>query len=75
MDQREDVSRISIDTLSDWQRIRTKFSEATLAQLKARIASSGLAKEHDAILFHLNKVIPHLLHVFLFQLLTYTSVY
>jgi hypothetical protein len=75
MDQREDVSRISIDTLSDWQRIKTKFSEAALAQLEARIALSGLAKEHDAILFHLNKVIPHLLHMLSFQLLTYIPVH
>jgi len=57
IDQREDASRVSVDTLTDWQRVKTNFTDVALAQLELRIASSGLTLERDAILFHLKKVI------------------
>ena len=57
IDQREDASRVSVDTLTDWQRVKTNFTDVALAQLELRIASSGLTLERDTILFHLKKVV------------------
>jgi flavin reductase (DIM6/NTAB) family NADH-FMN oxidoreductase RutF len=56
MDQRDDASRVSVDTLTDWHRIKATYTSAALAQLEARVASSYLTQERDVLLLHLKKV-------------------
>jgi hypothetical protein len=67
-DLREDVTRVSVDTIADWQRIKNNYTEAAMASLDARITMGGLSQgEKDAILFHMKKVIQFSLIIVTFD--------
>lgn len=53
--QREDLPRIAVDTLHDWQRVKTSYTNAALATFEKRTASHTPA-ERDALKVHLYKV-------------------
>lgn len=54
--QREDLSRISVDSLQDWQRIKANYTSAALSALDEELAMSGSAAEKDVLLRHLQQV-------------------
>jgi hypothetical protein len=53
---REDVLRISVDTVHDWNRIKRNYSEAALILLDETLASGGNLHLKHIILPHLNQV-------------------
>ncbi|KAI0928116.1 hypothetical protein AcV5_005787 [Taiwanofungus camphoratus] len=55
--QREDLSRISVDSLQDWQRIKANYTSAALSALDEELAMSGSAAEKDVLLRHLQQFI------------------
>ncbi|EMD34493.1 hypothetical protein CERSUDRAFT_141028 [Gelatoporia subvermispora B] len=57
MDQREDIPRISVDSLQDWHRIRENYTAAALAALDAELEATGSSAERDLILQHLHRFI------------------
>ena len=60
--EREDVPRISVDTLHDWERIKASYSDAAMAELEERLNDSkevGGRKteaEKEVLRAHLRKV-------------------
>ncbi|KAJ3493250.1 hypothetical protein NLJ89_g11064 [Agrocybe chaxingu] len=57
MDAREDLPRISVDSVHGWQKVRSNYTDATFAALQAQIASRGHSRERDAIRAHLEQFI------------------
>ena len=55
-ESREDIPRISIDTLRDWHRIKANFSNAVLEQFDQAIRQSGLESERASLLPHVQQV-------------------
>jgi hypothetical protein len=53
---REDVPRISVDTVHDWNRIKHNYSAAALILLDQTLASGDNPRLKNAILPHLNQV-------------------
>lgn len=54
--KREDQPRISVVTIQHWQRVRTDYTNALLAQLDARLAVAGMAQDKKLYLPHMNNV-------------------
>lgn len=54
--QREDIPRVSVDSLQDWQRIRENYTNAALAALDVELAASSSSSERDLLLQHLHRV-------------------
>lgn len=57
--QREDVPRISVDTLHDWERIKKSYSDAAMTELEERMAKEGRFKkdeDKEALRAYLRKV-------------------
>lgn len=52
---REDVPRISVDTVHDWNRIKHNYVEAALSLLDQTLASGGNSHLKHDILPHLNQ--------------------
>jgi len=55
--QREDIPRVSVDSLQDWQRIRENYTNAALAALDVELAASSSSSERDLLLQHLHRFI------------------
>src|SRR6267154_730227 len=55
-ESREEIPRISIDTLRDWHRIKANFSKAVLEQFDQAIRQSGLESERASLLQHVQQV-------------------
>ncbi|KAH9999016.1 hypothetical protein BJV77DRAFT_1179675 [Russula vinacea] len=56
-ESREEIPRISIDSLRDWHRMKTKFSKAVLEQFDQTIRQSGLESERASLLPHVQQFI------------------
>lgn len=56
-ESREDIPRISTDTLRDWHRIKANFSKAVLEQFDQSIRQSGLESERASLLPHVQQFI------------------
>ena len=56
-ESREEIPRISIDSLRDWHRMKTKFSKAVLEQFDQTIRQSGLESERASLLPHVQQVL------------------
>ncbi|CAL1702421.1 unnamed protein product [Somion occarium] len=55
---REDLPRISVDTLHDWNRIKTSYTNAAFSALDTRISASGMdEKRSNALKNHMKKLI------------------
>lgn len=53
---REDVQRVSIDTINDWKRIKSSFSSAAFAALDEILETSGSSVDKNALLPHIDQV-------------------
>jgi len=56
MQNRDELPRVSIGSVQDWQKVRSNYKDAALSKLSEMVSSKGLAQEQDAILFHLEQV-------------------
>lgn len=57
-EKREDLPRISADTLQDWLRVKANYTNAIISRLDSRLAAKGLSKDRDIALMHINQVPP-----------------
>ena len=53
---REEVQRVSIDTVNDWRRIKSNFSSAAFAALDDVLETSGGSVDKNALLPHIDQV-------------------
>lgn len=53
---REEVQRVSIDTISDWKRIKSSFSSAAFSALDEILEASGDSVDKNALLPHVDQV-------------------
>jgi hypothetical protein len=58
-ESREDVPRISVDSLREWHRIKANVTKAALDQFDQRIRQSGLQLERAALLPDVQQVHIH----------------
>jgi hypothetical protein len=56
MDSREDLARVSVETIHDWQRVKSNFASTAVSALDARLAEASSSLSRDTILQHLNQV-------------------
>lgn len=56
MENRDELPRVSIGSVQDWQKARSSYKEAALSKLREMVSSKGLTHEQDAILVHLEQV-------------------
>lgn len=62
--EREDVPRISVDTLHDWERIKTSYTQAAMAELEERLngpkegGGKRTEEEKENLRAHMQKVRP-----------------
>ena len=55
--QREDLPRISVETLDDWRRIKRNYTLAALSALEEQLAGSNASPEDRKVLLaHVHKV-------------------
>ncbi|KAF9002006.1 hypothetical protein BDQ17DRAFT_1357904 [Cyathus striatus] len=54
MNTREDLPRISVGTVQDWQWLKANYTQTTLALLEEKMTSSGCSNERDVLLSHLH---------------------
>ncbi|GBE82557.1 hypothetical protein SCP_0409410 [Sparassis crispa] len=47
--QREDITRISVDTLQDWQRVKANFTDAALTVLDEQLAARTSSLDRDVL--------------------------
>lgn len=55
---REDFARVSIDSIQDWETLRTNYRNVAIASMEEHILANGLASERDALLTCINEVLP-----------------
>jgi len=57
--KREDLPRISVDTIQQWQRIKSEYRKASIVLLDARLTAKGKVRQQDRDLFitHLHQYI------------------
>ncbi|KAF9466435.1 hypothetical protein BDZ94DRAFT_221698 [Collybia nuda] len=58
---REDLPRVSVGTVQDWQRLESNYKRATLSHLDQQILAKSLTTERDALLKHINQFIDQTL--------------
>ncbi|KZT28640.1 hypothetical protein NEOLEDRAFT_1129489 [Neolentinus lepideus HHB14362 ss-1] len=54
---REDLPRISIETLQDWRRIKYNYERALMQALDERLVASGLAQEREALVPYISEFV------------------
>ncbi|GLB35221.1 hypothetical protein LshimejAT787_0207860 [Lyophyllum shimeji] len=57
MDSREDLPRVSVDSVQAWHRLKNNCRTAALASLEEHIAAHGLIGERDALVAHTNQFV------------------
>ncbi|KAF9567640.1 hypothetical protein CPC08DRAFT_680979 [Agrocybe pediades] len=58
MEAREEIPRVSMGSVQDWQRVRSNYKDAALSQLRERLATSkSLIQEQESIQSHLQHFI------------------
>ncbi|KAI0373359.1 hypothetical protein BV20DRAFT_1104433 [Pilatotrama ljubarskyi] len=55
--QREELPRISVETLDDWRRIKRNYTIAALTALDEQLAGTGTAEDREVLLAHLHRFI------------------
>lgn len=55
-DDREDLPRISVDSIQEWRRIKSNYLSAAIAQLDEQLEASGRIAERETFLAHLTEV-------------------
>ena len=56
METREDLHRITVGTVQDWQKLRSNCRRTTLASLQSQVLANDLSHETDALLAHIDQV-------------------
>ena len=56
METREDLHRITVGNVQDWQTLCCNYKLATHASLQSHILAHGLNHEIDALLAHIDQV-------------------
>lgn len=54
--EREELPRVSVGSLTDWQRVKNNYSAAALSSIQNALDSQHLQSERDAVLAHFNHV-------------------
>ena len=54
--QREDIPRISVETLDDWRRIKRNYTRAALAALDEQLSPNDSQDDRQLLLAHLHRV-------------------
>jgi len=57
METREDLHRIAVGNVQDWQILCSNYRHATLASFQSQILAHGLNNETDTLLAHINQYI------------------
>jgi len=57
MENREELHRIAVGNVQDWQRLCSNYKHATHASLQSHILAHGLNHETDALLAHIDQFI------------------
>jgi len=57
METREDLHRITVGTVQDWQKLCSNYRRTTLASLQSQILANDLSHETDALLAHVDQFI------------------
>ncbi|EGN92014.1 hypothetical protein SERLA73DRAFT_191716, partial [Serpula lacrymans var. lacrymans S7.3] len=52
---RDELPRISVETMQDWKRVQANYNDALLLRLEKEIGAQGLSQERDALLAHIHK--------------------
>ncbi|KAI0747696.1 hypothetical protein C8Q80DRAFT_1168124 [Daedaleopsis nitida] len=55
--QREDIPRISVETLDDWRRIKRNYTLAALSALEEQLNGNSSAEDRQILLTHLHRFI------------------
>ncbi|KAI0637342.1 hypothetical protein C8Q77DRAFT_1207408 [Trametes polyzona] len=55
--QREDLPRISVETLDDWRRIKRNYTIAALTALDEQLAGNDSSEDREVLLAHLHRFI------------------
>ncbi|ESK97515.1 hypothetical protein Moror_17694 [Moniliophthora roreri MCA 2997] len=58
---REDIQRISIDSMADWERVVNNYKTSLLKELHTQIAAQGLQSEKEALIQHTERFISQML--------------
>lgn len=58
MEAREDIPRVSVDSVQDWRTVKTHYREAAMEELQKLLAGQDVGREKDAIVMHLEQVCP-----------------
>ena len=53
-----DMQRVSIDSMSDWERIENNYKTAVISELQSQIRARGLHGEQDALMAYVQRVCP-----------------
>ena len=56
MDPRDDLPRVSIDSLSEWRRTKENYTNATIAIMDRKLAELNMTEHRDLLLQHTNQV-------------------
>ena len=54
--QREDLPRISVETLDDWRRIKRNYTLSALTALDEQLSGNNSAEDRQVLLAHLHRV-------------------
>lgn len=54
--QREELPRISVDSLQDWQRVKESYASVALSILEEELASTGSSPEASILRNHVQQV-------------------
>ncbi|KAF5330321.1 hypothetical protein D9619_005648 [Psilocybe cf. subviscida] len=57
MEAREDIPRVSVDSVQDWRTVKTHYREAAMEELQKLLAGQDVGREKDAIVMHLEQFI------------------
>lgn len=56
METREDLHRITVGNIQEWQKLYSNYRRATLASLQSQILANDLNHETDALFAHIDQV-------------------
>ena len=59
----EDLPRVSVGTIRDWQRLKSNYTQAALARLEEHVSANNLTDQRDTLLDHMNQVIHSIQHL------------
>lgn len=61
MENREDIPRVSVDSVQDWKQVRGNYEKAALSKLEEQVMLRGITAEKEAVKAHLQQVCTSIL--------------